>query len=253
MKQLFTLITIALFLPQTIYAQAVEFEDFLTSAPKAQHTDHSYSTEQLTDISNQLFAAGNPKYIWVDLLKDGYIPANTSGYIRLKLYLYTEQPSSESTIPASAQKAYVEKWIAFTRNIGEPLYKYGFYYFNLFKGFNAMTMLQPDAPFMQKDQAELHDLHLTYSGRLALYQQLLTDRYAQADKPLDLEFNYKGFYVNGLKLSKKERKRYSSLLVEQFGRNYYDDQSSMAIGMLPDKALGTEIQELENRINAVRN
>lgn len=254
MKYTFVIILPLVLWSSTAFAQAVLLDDNLRSKTiPEQAEEHSYSQDDLTAISQQLFDAGNPKYIWVDLLKDGFLKNGTKRIKSLNLYVYSDEPFTDSIITPDIQKAYIEKWVAFTKKLGQPLPDCGCYFLSLEEGFDAATMLHPNSSFMKTDQSELHHLHLTYTGRLMLYKQLIADEYADADKPLDLEFSEKGFIVNGHKLSEKEREKYAALTMKEFGNNYYDDQSSMSIGFLREKTLGGEIKELEDRINAVRN
>lgn len=206
-----------------------------------------YDRDVLQPISDSMFIAGNPKYIWVDLLMDGYISEGDNRWHNLHMYLY-ESTVNDSTIPLAVQKAYVEKWKDFVASLGEPLYENGFYHIDLHTGMNEESLFNPESDFRKVHQYELKRLHLAHRGELRLYNELVKDGLASPDKALNLEFSNKGFYVHGKRLSHEQRTKYMKLLKEEYGHNYYNDHSSMSHGALAENTLGKEIAELEEKI-----
>lgn len=245
---------ISIMLASTLFANAVAAQKLtiVKAASFAEVHDEQrdfvcYDRDVLQPISDSMFRAGNPKYIWVDLLMDGYISEGDTRWHNLHLYLY-ESTVNDSTIPLAVQKAYVEKWKDFVTNLGEPLYENGYYNIGLPIGINSEILFNPDSDFRKVNQYELKRLHLAHRGELRLYKELVKDGLASPDKALDLEFSSKGFYVHGKRLNYEQRTKYMALLEEEYGHNYYNDRSSMSIGALAENTLGKEIAELEEKI-----
>ncbi|MBW7913141.1 MAG: hypothetical protein H3C54_05455 [Taibaiella sp.] len=246
---------ISFLLASTLFANSIFAQKLtLVKAASFAETDNTqkyfvcYDRDVLQPISDSMFKSGNPKYIWVDLLMDGYISEGDNRWHNLHLYLY-ESTVNDSMIPLAVQIAYVEKWKNFVASLNEPHYDYGYYHFDLHNGIDGQMIFNPESDFRKVNKAELKRLHLAYRGELRLYKELVKDGLASMDKALDLEFSSKGFYVHGKRLNYEQRIKYMALLEEEYGHNYYNDHSSMAHGALAENTLGMEIAELEEKIN----
>lgn len=239
----------------TLFANSI-FAQKLTivkkeSFPKTKNTHKDYvcyDRDTLQPISDSMFKAGNPKYIWIDLLMDGYISEGDNRWHNLHMYLYTKS-LADTSIPLTVQKEYVEKWKVFIANLSEPVDEYGYYHMDLHSAITGEMLFNPESDFRKVNQAELKRLHLAHRGELKLYKELVKDSLASPDKALDLEFSSKGFYVHGKRLSYEQRTKYMKLLKEEYGHNYYNDHSSMSHGALPENTLGKKIAKLEEQIN----
>lgn len=242
----FTLFANSIFAQKLTLVKAASFAE--TDNTKRDFVCHDRAV--LQPISDSMFKAGNPKYIWVDLLMDGYISEGDNRWHNLHLYLY-ESTANDTLIPLTVQEAYVEKWKNFVASLGEPLYEHGYYHIDLHTGMDGESIFNPESDFRKAPKSELDRLHLTHRGNLRFYRELVKDGLASPDKALDLEFNKKGFYVHGKRLTYAQRTKYMALLKEEFGHNYYNDESSIAIGSLPENTLGKKIAKLEELINNV--
>lgn len=207
-----------------------------------------YDKAVLQPISDAMFKAGNPKYIWVDLLMDGYINEGDNRWHNLHLYVY-ESTANDSLVPLAVQIAYIQKWKRFVASLHEPLYEYGFYNLQLLFGINGEMLFNPGSELRKVSQLELSNLHLTHNGHLRFYNELVKDGLASYDKALDLKFSSNGFFVYGKRLDYELRTKYMTLLNKEFGYNCYNDGSSLAIGSYPENTLGKKIAKLEEQIN----
>lgn len=245
---------ISIMLASTLFANAVAAQKLtiVKAASFAEVHDEQrdfvcYDRDVLQPISDSMFRAGNPKYIWVDLLMDGYISEGDTRWHNLHMYLYTKTLVS-TDIPIAVQYAYVEKWKRFIANFDEPVDESGYYHIDLPTGINGQMIFNPESDFRKIRKSELVRLHLTHRSDLRFYRELIKDGLASPDKALDLEFSSKGFYVHGKRLNYEQRTKYMALLEEEYGHNYYNDRSSMSIGALAENTLGKEIAELEEKI-----
>jgi len=212
-----------------------------------------YDPEYLTAISNEMFKQGNPRYIWVDLVKDGYIIANERQWYNLYIGIESKERGGNIDIPNDVRDKYAEKWLQFVAYIKEPHNKYGSYQLTTYGGITSEDIDDPNSTFRKTDKVELHQLSLTSRGELRLLNELVKDGLAPLDKAMNLEFSNKGFYVHEKRLSRELREKYMNICKEEFGHNYYNDQSSWKRGALPENILSKDIAELTARINAVEN
>lgn len=207
-----------------------------------------YDKALLTAISDTMFQQGNPKYIWVDLLKDGYI---SGGKMVYNIYLYMNNAVNNETIPAKVQQQYVAKWDAFVRSINQPHAENEPYLFNSIYGTSYADVINPASEFRKNKKDELHSLGLTATGRLRLCNEALNDGFSTKFQPLNYDFSKKGFYINGKLLPDDLRDKYSKICDEEFGMSCMDG-SAMKHGPLPDYTLRREIEALTSRINAAQ-
>lgn len=202
------------------------------------------TVEQLAAISDSMFKQGNPRYIWVDLLKDGHINNGDCRWHSIQISPTAIATDTNSPIPLYVRNAYVVKWLNFVTSMGEPIYKYS-YSMDYLGNIDVTEMLDTTSDFRKSFKQELHRLHLTHSSELTFLKTLIADGLAPADKALQLDFSQNGFYVHGKRLNNDMRRKYMNLLTEAWGINYYERGNSLKIGSLPGNTLEKRIQELE--------
>lgn len=207
-----------------------------------------FDADVLSTVSDIMYAEGNPKYVWVDLVKDGYIKNGDPNWYNLYINPDGKGCDDKYGIPGNVQKTYAKKWMQFVNNLQEPVSKCNYRLSNYGQA-NADSMTNAQSAFRTIDKSELHHLHLTHKGELRFYKQLAEDGLAPLDKAIDLEFSNKGFFVHGKRLDYEQRTKYMALLKEEFGHNYYNDESFIKIGSLPENTFGEKIAELEEQIN----
>ncbi|MCB0696215.1 MAG: hypothetical protein KDC07_02555 [Chitinophagaceae bacterium] len=217
---------------------------------KIKTADVCYDKAYLSAISDTMFRQGNPKYIWVDLLIDGYVHDGDMDWYNV--YINTEGNSNggNTNIPEETRTAYAEKWIRFVYSLHEPLSKYGSYNMNNINPISVLAMIDPASDFRKVSKSELHFLRLTCNGELRFYMELIKDGIATPDKPLNLDLSSKGFYVYGKRLTREQREKYMNLCEQEFGSNYFNDGSRYSRGPLPENTLAKDIAELTDRIKA---
>ncbi len=217
---------------------------------KVKSADICYDPAYLTAISDTMFRQGNPKYIWVDLLRDGYVLDADMCWYNLYINIYSKEDGGNMDIPQDIRNAYAAKWISFVQSLHEPLSKYGSYNLSNLDPISALEMVNPQSEFRKISKSELHRLKLTTNGELRFLKELVSDGLAPADKALDLEFSQNGFYVHSKRLTREQREKYMNICQEEFGYNCYNDKSRRSIGALPENTLGKEIAELTASIEA---
>lgn len=219
-----------------------------SSSPVDSFQPFEFDADVLSVVSDTMYAQGNPKYVWVDLVKDGYLKNGDPHWYNLYISPEGKGCDEKYGIPENMQRAYARKWMQFVKNLEEPVAKCP-YRLNYYGQANADSMVYAQSAFRTIDKSELHQLHLTHKGEMRLYKQLVADGLAPLDKAIDLEFSNKGFFVHGKRLDYEQRTKYMALLKEEFGHNYYNDESSMKIGSFPENTLRKKIDELEEKIN----
>ena len=220
-------------------AQRIEEDDSYIIPTAGVCFEKSY----LAAISDTMFRQGNPNYIWVDLLKDGYVQDGDINWYNVYILTNGNSTGGNTDIPQEAGEAYANKWIRFVKSLEEPLSEHCSYSFTNYSPISALKMIDPNSDFRKISKSELNRLGLTEHGNLRFLRELVKDGLAPADKALDLEFSEKGFYVHGKRLTRELREKYMNLCEEEFGCNYYNDHSRIAIGSLPENTLGKRIAE----------
>ncbi len=188
-----------------------------------------FTHETLQAISDELFNAGNPKYIWIDLVDDGYV--NASDGIGYYVYLRTNKTEEGGNlkIPPDVQKKYVDKWLAFLQHIKEPITKSGEYNLHLHNGILCKDITNKESKIWQISKQELTTLDLNIRGELRFKEELVKDKLADLNQPLKLNFGKEGFYVNDKRLSPEQKEKYYSICKEEFGWGYSAGRFSWTI------------------------
>lgn len=254
MKNIFVLL--CLLLPGITNAQSVFLGQLFRSAAWGQTTTSAVKSNPdkalLAAISDSMFQEGNPKYIWVDLLKDGYIPDADSPRYYLSIELEPQKENMESALTPGMQKQYVDKWNAFVKHIDQP-HRDSSYVFDYDYGIMYSEVTNPLSRFRRNKKHDLFTLNLAATGHLRLYHELIKDRLTKTALPIDFNFSNRGFYVNGKAMNDKLREKYMQLFAEEFGVNFYSDGSSYSKRPIYGKLLlGDEIEELTAKINAIK-
>lgn len=249
------LISLSLLSPAVVTAQSIQIfqTGVITPGKDTATLNFCYDPEYLATISNEMFKQGNPRYIWVDLVKDGYIIANERQWYNLYIGIESKERGGNIDIPNDIRDKYAEKWLQFVAYIKEPHNKYGSYRLSTYGGITSEDIENPNSTFKKTDKAELHQLHLTSRGELRFLNELVKDGLAPLDKAINLEFSKNGFYVHKKRLSRELREKYMNICKQEFGHNYYNDESSWKRGALPENPLSKDIAELTERINAAEN
>lgn len=212
-----------------------------------------YDRDLLAAISDTMFNEGNPRYIWIDLIIDGYITEGTT-YRNLSVIitLNSHIENEKFPIPANVQTAYVNKFKSFIEHLEEPVSKYDFYSFRSFFSINPQDIFNSESHFRKDTKSELHGLGLTTKGELRFLNELVKDGLAPLNTALKLEFSSKGFYIHGQRMPAGLREKYMSICQEEFGNNYYNDGSSFSRAPLDENTLDKEIKALEDRISGIK-
>lgn len=208
-----------------------------------------FTHETLQAISQELFNAGNPKYVWIDLVDDGYV--NASDGIGYYVYFRTNkiEEGGNLKIPADVQMKYIDKWLAFLQNIKEPITKSGEYNLQLHNGILCNDITNKESKIWQISKQELTTLDLNIRGELRFKEELVKDKLADPNEPLKLNFGKEGFYIDGKRLSAEQKEKYYTLCKEEFGWGYSIGRFSWTIS--PDMntiALGKEIAIMKEQI-----
>lgn len=249
MKYLFPALLLSICIGKISFAQSVcLIKSGFSSSATDTFQPLEFDADVLSAVSDMMYAEGNPKYLWVDLVKDGYIKNGDPNWYNLYITPDGKGCDEKYGIPRNVQKTYAQKWMQFVTNLQEPVSKCN-YSLNNYGQANADSMTNAQSTFRTLDKSELHRLHLTHKGELRFYKQLAEDGLAPLDKAINLEFSNKGFFVHGKRLDYEQRTKYMALLKEEFGHNYYNDESAMKIGSLPENTFGKKIAELEELIN----
>lgn len=174
----------------------------------------------LRQISTEMYEAGNPKYIWVDLLIDGIIEP---GYM-YNLYIHTQskEKGGNVSIPDKLRKQYVKKWEAFVSSVGETVSAdYHLYIFGSAKnqtyGLTLKDISDPNSEFRQITKPELSAAGLNSRGWVRFYREILSDGLAKGDEPFDYSFSMHGYYINGKRMDNGMHEKYRALCLEEFG------------------------------------
>ncbi|OSZ82035.1 hypothetical protein CAP35_01830 [Chitinophagaceae bacterium IBVUCB1] len=216
-------------------------------------TDNSpvcFPADILEDISDQMYKEGNPKYIWVDLIRDGYISNSDGISYHVYLYLHSTENGGNITIPREKQIAYIEKWKQFIISIKEPVSEHGTYSLHREGGIVCADLTNEQADFRKTTKRELYFLDLNNRGELRFLEAFLNDKLLPADVPLNLSFSNKGYYVNGKRMSAEHAEKYAAICLEEFGTDYKGRNEKMEKGPLPENTLGKQIAALKTAINA---
>lgn len=253
------LLSILLFNPFISSSQSVfivrHFNNDLNKEQKVCPVD----IDALTTASEEMFTAGNPNYIIVDLIADGYISLTDSFEYSINLKL-SEPPFLDAKyalkIPANAQENYVHKFEYFLKTSGLSRSRYegktGSISFtnNITQEDIINTKSEFRTGFTTLSLKQLGFYYNEDIGRLRIYEELIKDNLAPLDKALQLNFSKNGFYVHSKRLTPAQREKYSTMCKEMFGNNYYTDQSSWKVGSLPEDTIEKQITELKEKLAA---
>lgn len=211
-----------------------------------------FNSEELASISDKMYKDGNPKYIWVDLIKDGLVtPGDQTGY-HLYLHLKDAEEGGNVTISAALQKAYIAKWGAFIKHIiKEPVNKEGSYHIHLNRGIVCKEISDQSSEFRTITKGELSNLGLNTKGELILMELILKDGLADASKPLQLNLSPNGYYVNGKRLTVEQHEKYRKICLEEFGTDYNRLGEYWESGPGENRTLAGHISKLKKQIAEV--
>lgn len=258
MKNLLLLLLFIAFLPSFTNAQSLALTKTKSYNPfnKNEQANICYPKEHLSAISDTMFQQGNPKYIWVDLLKDGYIQDNDTNWHNI--FITQNNPSPDKAfgninLPDDIRKTYAEKWVRFIKYIKEPIAENETWMLSLHNGLNAKQVVNPESEFRKFTIHERHTMGFNAREDLVFYKELVKDGLISPDKALNLEFSHKGFFVDGNRISQEMRHKYMELCEELYGINYYDRYSRLSIGALKENTMQKRIAKLEQSIAVAEN
>lgn len=211
-----------------------------------------FNNEELTSISDKMYKDGNPKYIWVDLIKDGLVtPGDQTGY-HLYLHLKDAEEGGNVTISAGLQKAYIDKWAAFMKLIKEPVNKEGNYHIHLNRGIVCKEISDQSSEFRTITKGEMSDLGLNTKGELVLMESILKDGLADASKPLELNLSPNGYYVNRKRLTVEQHEKYRKICLEELGTDYNRLGEYWQSGPRENRTLGGDIAKLKKQVEEAK-
>ncbi len=234
----------------TAHAQSIMLTKMSKTYPNTPKDESPvcFSTEELISISDKMFTEGNPKYIWVDLIKDGLVaPGDQIGY-HVYLYIDKKENGGNIPIPAELQQVYLAKWTRFMQQIKEPVNSTATYQAHLNRGILCKDISNETSAFRKISKGELNDMDLNTRGELALLETLFNDGLADPSKPLQLDFSTKGYYVNGQRMSVQMHDKYREICLAEFGTDYSSLGSYMKRGPLEAHTLAKDIAELKGKI-----
>lgn len=250
-----TCLSFAIFSSLTSDGQSVMLTKMSKPHPNALKDEFPvcFNNEELTSISDKMYKDGNPKYIWVDLIKDGLItPGDQTGY-HLYLHLKDAEEGGNVTINTALQKAYVAKWGAFMKHIiKEPVNKEGSYHIHLSRGIVCKEISDQSSEFRAITKGELSNLGLNTKGELILMESILKDGLADASKPLVLNLSPNGYYVNGKRLTVEEHEKYRKICLEEFGTDYNRLGEYWQSGPGENRTLGGDIAKLKKQVEEAK-
>lgn len=207
--------------PSIVLAQSITLVSVDYGQPvKTNPTPVCYSREVLEEISDQMYQQGNPKYIWVDLIKDRYI-ANDEGH-SLNLYISVTTASGKGnvSIPAEASKRYAEKWESFVKSIHVKVNTSTHYHLYATNGISGADVVNEKSEFRSIIKGELYYLNLNPQGELRFYRELIKEGLASENDSLSWNFTINGYYVNGKRLDAEQREKFRNIGIEEFGTDY---------------------------------
>jgi len=207
--------------PSIVLAQSITLVSVDYGQPvKTNPTPVCYSREVLEEISDQMYQQGNPKYIWVDLLKDRYI-TNDDGH-SLNLYISANNANKKGNvpIPTEASKRYAEKWESFVKSIHLKVDTSTPYYLDASYGILGAEVVNEKSEFRSITKGELYFLNLNPQGELRFYKELIKEGLASENDSLSWNFTVNGYYVNGKRLDTEQREKFRNIGIEEFGTDY---------------------------------
>lgn len=207
-----------------------------------------YQSDLLQQISDEMFKSGNPKYIWIDLVKDRLV--NVGDYKSYNIYIETKQKETGGNmqIPADVQQRYAEKLVLFLKKIEEPITEDGAYSLHLYQGIACTDITDKKSPLYTFSQQERNSIRMDHREDLRFLEMLLADGLATADITYNIDFSRNGFYVNKIRLSPEMSEKYSQLCLELYGTSYKESGSRMQMGPTADVTLGDKISSLRTKV-----
>lgn len=247
---IFTFFISFAFLVQTCYGQTILITKMSKEMPVTRKDKEPmcFTTDFLENISTEMFQNGNPKYIWVDLVKDGYVTAGDGLGYNLYLYHDSKEQGGTIAIPEEIQQEYLKKWYLFLNTIHEPAQARDRDYLHLFSGVLCKDISDPTSDFRKITQPELSQMNLNTRGELRFLQEFVNDGLAPLDKPLHLAFGNKGYYVNGTRMNPIQREKYAALCKEIYGTDYSQYNQGIIKSPEEDNTLGNEINKYKQLI-----
>lgn len=217
-----------------------------TSTPNQTYICHS--EEVLQQVSDEMFKASNPKYIWIDLLKDGLI--NIDDYKGYNVYIETKQKQNGGNlqIPEAVQQRYAKKLLSFLSYIEEPVTEDGAYHFHIYSGIQSTEITDSKSQLRNISKEELSSMRMHHKEDLKLLESLIADGLATADKTYSIDFSAKGFYVNKKRLSPEMSEKYSTLCYELYGTTCKESGSRFQMGPTADVTLEQKISSLKTKV-----
>lgn len=207
--------------PSIVLAQSITLVSVDYGQPvKANPTPVCHSHEVLEKISDQMYQQGNPKYIWVDLLKDRYITNDEGHSLNLYISATTASGKGNVPIPAEASKRYAEKWESFVKSIHVKVNTSTPYYLDASYGILGAEIVNEKSEFRSITKGELYFLNLNPQGELRFYRELIKDGLASENDSLSWNFTVNGYYVNGKRLNSEQREKFRNIGIEEFGTDY---------------------------------
>ncbi len=248
-KPLFVLLLLA---TNSSNAQSVFIARHFDNNINKQHTSCPINRAQLELASAAMFEAGNPKYVIVDLIKDGYFSLNDSFSYNIEIDLYEKHNNKFAfalSIPIDQAAIYTKKFQRFAKLHHIPPHKETPYRIGFYNYVTMADIIDENSNFRKNFEKELKRIshYRNYKGDLRLYTELVKDGLVPLDSALKLDFSTNGFYVQGKRLTPAMRHKYMSLCKEEFGNNYYSDHSSLRIGALKENTMRKRIAEYHQK------
>lgn len=169
-----------------------------------------YDPALLQPISDELFAAGNYKYIFVDLLSDGLIESGKSSFF----FLFSHEGDEllqigSNKIPKDVTLRYVEKWKKFLKSINEPDIKTNT--FATRTPINMEDITNPQSAFRHLTMEDVNYMYFRIKSLKDIYDEMDTDGFIKEGGKLAIEYKNNHFYFNGKKSTDAIYEKYTAL------------------------------------------
>ncbi|MCB9065156.1 MAG: hypothetical protein H6551_08465 [Chitinophagales bacterium] len=215
------IITLLIFGSYSCMAQNMNIVKLQSTVPpkdwSSKTPDICFDKDFLQKTSDELYDAGNPNYVLLDLMKDGYINSTYLNNYMVHLYADDIRKPGNVEIPDDVRKAYGEKWVAFVKSINEPIDKNSRYDLYYWDGISTEDITDPESQFRANVKYAQYSARLTKRGELRLLKEMVADGVANPNRKIDYMFNKEGFWVQGVSLNKELGEKYMQICREEFG------------------------------------
>ncbi len=170
-----------------------------------------FTANTLQRISDSMYNVGNPRYLWLDLYRDGLIEWDADYIITISL-VDTERLVGEIPISHALANRYISKWMAFLQQMEEPLKTR----YNL--SMDAIVSFYYDNRFHQGTiNSMLASMSLTRKAENRMIDEMVKDGLAKYDQDFNLYIDHEILLVNTRQLDGPLEKKYRNIFFAELG------------------------------------